>query len=54
MVVASRMESSVESIFSLGNYATKLQIKTQMTNFSKRPGENSGRKKNNGDNSEKP
>lgn len=35
MVVASRMESSVESIFSLGSYATKLQIKTQTASFGK-------------------
>jgi hypothetical protein len=35
IVVASRMESSVESIFSLGSYATKLQIKTQTAFFGK-------------------
>jgi hypothetical protein len=37
MVVASRMENSVGSILSLGDYATKLQIKTQTACFGKRP-----------------
>lgn len=36
MVVASKMEVSVESILSLGKYATKLQIKAQTGYFGKR------------------
>lgn len=37
MVVASRMEISGVSILGLGEYATKLQIKTQTGLFSKHP-----------------
>jgi hypothetical protein len=35
MVVARRMESSVELILSLDDVATKLQIKAQMAHFGK-------------------
>ena len=40
MVVASRMENSVELMVSPGNHATKLQIKTQARLFGKRMQQN--------------